>query len=206
MDLKILLDTEYAKRNCDGELCETNRPDPLIVARDYRDEYISLICALFAYGKASLIVKFLRTLEFKLLNESETTIKKALQNHYYRFQTSSDIIDFITIIAKLKNQKISLNELFLDGYKNQKLPTDGIANIIKYIRLEANTKTHGFDFLVGNESVSPSGSPMKRWMMYLRWMVRHDELDMGLWSGVDKSELILPLDTHNFNVSKRIGL
>jgi uncharacterized protein (TIGR02757 family) len=37
-------------------------------------------------------------------------------------------------------------------------------------------------------------------------MVRHDELDMGLWTGVDKSDLILPLDTHTFNVSKNLGL
>jgi uncharacterized protein (TIGR02757 family) len=29
---------------------------------------------------------------------------------------------------------------------------------------------------------------------------------MGLWSGVDKSDLIIPLDTHTFNVSKKLGL
>ena len=47
---------------------------------------------------------------------------------------------------------------------------------------------------------------MKRWMMYLRWMVRRDVLDMGLWSGVKRSELIMPLDTHTFNVSRSLGL
>lgn len=47
---------------------------------------------------------------------------------------------------------------------------------------------------------------MKRWMMYLRWMVRSDAIDMGLWQGVSTSDLIVPLDTHTFNVSKRLGL
>ena len=42
--------------------------------------------------------------------------------------------------------------------------------------------------------------------MFLRWMVRKDNIDMGLWSGVDKRDLIMPLDTHTFNVSKRLGL
>ena len=42
--------------------------------------------------------------------------------------------------------------------------------------------------------------------MYLRWMVRNDELDMGLWKDVDKADLILPLDTHTFNVSKNLGM
>lgn len=47
---------------------------------------------------------------------------------------------------------------------------------------------------------------MKRWMMYLRWMVRCDNIDMGLWSGIDRADLIIPLDTHTFNVSRKLGL
>ena len=47
---------------------------------------------------------------------------------------------------------------------------------------------------------------MKRWMMYLRWMVRKDNIDMGLWSKVDTKDLIMPLDTHTFNVSQKLGL
>ncbi|MDD3856306.1 TIGR02757 family protein, partial [Sulfurimonas sp.] len=47
---------------------------------------------------------------------------------------------------------------------------------------------------------------LKRWMMYLRWMIREDNIDRGLWNGVDKSDLIIPLDTHTFNVSKKLGL
>jgi uncharacterized protein (TIGR02757 family) len=37
-------------------------------------------------------------------------------------------------------------------------------------------------------------------------MVRQDENDMGLFSGVDKKDLIIPLDTHTFNVSHRLQL
>ncbi len=29
---------------------------------------------------------------------------------------------------------------------------------------------------------------------------------MGLWSKIDKRDLIIPLDTHTFNVSLRLGL
>jgi len=43
-------------------------------------------------------------------------------------------------------------------------------------------------------------------MMYLRWMVRKDNLDLGLWSKIDKKDLLLPLDTHTFKVSERLGL
>ena len=37
-------------------------------------------------------------------------------------------------------------------------------------------------------------------------MVRDDNLDMGLWKNVDKKDLILPLDTHTFKVSQKLGL
>jgi len=42
--------------------------------------------------------------------------------------------------------------------------------------------------------------------MFLRWMVRDDNLDMGLWKNVNKKDLILPLDTHTFKVSLKLGL
>ncbi len=43
-------------------------------------------------------------------------------------------------------------------------------------------------------------------MMYLRWMVRKDALDMGLWSKIDKKDLLMPLDTHTFQVSQTFRL
>ncbi len=42
--------------------------------------------------------------------------------------------------------------------------------------------------------------------MFLRWMVRKDALDLGLWKNIHTKDLILPLDTHTFNVSLKLGL
>ena len=42
--------------------------------------------------------------------------------------------------------------------------------------------------------------------MFLRWMVRKDNIDMGLWKQVNQADLIMPLDTHTFNVGHRLGL
>ena len=33
-----------------------------------------------------------------------------------------------------------------------------------------------------------------------------DELDMGLWSKIDKKDLLMPLDTHTFKMSQKLGL
>ena len=42
--------------------------------------------------------------------------------------------------------------------------------------------------------------------MFLRWVVRKDCLDLGLWESVKTQDLLLPLDTHTFRISKNLGL
>jgi len=51
-----------------------------------------------------------------------------------------------------------------------------------------------------------SGSACKRWNLYLRWMVRSDDLDFGLWSGIPASRLVVPTDTHVHRIARRLGL
>ncbi len=199
--LKERLDKEINFRNSYDELSE-EKPDPLMVARKYNDEYIGLICALFAYGKASLIVKFLRSLNFDLLNEKDETIYKELKNHYYRFQTSVDVAEFFITIKRLKDID-SLENIFYSGYKEQNLVLKGLERLISKIYEINRYTSQGYNFLVGSLDKT---SPYKRWNMYLRWMVRKDNLDLGLWSRVDKKDLILPLDTHTFKVSQKLGL
>lgn len=211
-NIKKLLDSEVKNRDTNDELSE-DKPDPIIVAKRYNDEYISLICALFAYGNAKQIVKFLNSLDFDILNRSEDDIKINLQNKYYRFQKSDDIIAFFIAIKRLK-QKSSLEDIFYSKYKINNDILEGIDAIIQAIKNSYDYHSQGYNFLVGNlpkrdKSLTIKyigNSPYKRYNMFLRWMVRYDNIDMGLWSKVDKKDLILPLDTHTFQVSQKLGL
>jgi len=203
-DIKDMLDREMKKRDKEGEL-SYDKPDPLLIAKRYEDEYISLICASFAYGKASLIVKFLDSLDFSLFQMSEEVIKKELKNHYYRFQKSGDVIEFFITIKRLQEYD-SLESIFCEGYKKERSVIDGLNSLITKIYQINSYDSRGYRFLIGKIPTSNPTSPYKRWNMFLRWMVRKDSLDMGLWSGVDKKDLIIPLDTHTFNVSLKLGL
>jgi uncharacterized protein (TIGR02757 family) len=51
-----------------------------------------------------------------------------------------------------------------------------------------------------------AGSACKRLNLFLRWMVRKDEIDLGVWSRVAPSRLIVPLDTHVIRVGRCLGL
>ncbi|MBC7386441.1 MAG: TIGR02757 family protein [Cryobacterium sp.] len=80
---------------------------------------------------------------------------------------------------------------------------------------EAGEKSNrSFGYLI----TSPTdGSTCKRWCMLLRWMVRKDEIDLGLWAtgspllpigrmGLNPGQLVMPLDTHTGRISQYLGL
>jgi uncharacterized protein (TIGR02757 family) len=51
-----------------------------------------------------------------------------------------------------------------------------------------------------------SGGACKRLNLFLRWVVRRDAVDLGLWSSVWPAQLIVPLDTHIIRVGRCLGL
>lgn len=164
-----------------------------------------MICALFAYGNAKLIVKFLDSLDFSLLNSSDDVITKELKGFYYRFQKEIDVSEFFITIKRLKDID-TLENIFYQGYKKENSVIDGLNSLISQITALNNFTSHGYNFLIGSPPTLKSKSTYKRYNMYLRWMVRKDSLDLGLWKSVDRADLLMPLDTHTFNISKKIGL
>ena len=204
-DIKKRLEEELANRDNLEEL-SYDKPDPLMVAQRYNDEFIALICALFAYGNAKLIVKFLDSLDFGLLEASEDVISKELSSHYYRFQKPQDVIDIFLTIKRLKELD-SIENIVYSGYKKEENLLDGLWALIDTLRSLHPSSTHGFNFYFLKRAKKIVGAgTYKRYFMYFRWMIRKNSLDMGLWSKIDKKDLIMPLDTHTFNVSRRLGL
>jgi len=195
MDIKAKLDS-LIKNN----IYEVNEEklDPILIAKKYNDEYIALIAALFAYGNVKAILKFLNSLDLENLDSNGA---------YYRFQNKKDVQKFMDTVKKMK-EKHSLNELFLKSYEKTKNPIDGIREIIKTIYSVSDYTSKGYEFLIGKipPDKTKGVSPYKRWNMFLRWMVRDDSLDLGLWKSVDKKDLIIPLDTHTHKVSLNLGL
>jgi uncharacterized protein (TIGR02757 family) len=204
--LKKRLDAEVQKRNREGEVCD-ERLDPIMVAHCYRDERVALVCALFAYGNVKQIVKFLESLDFSLLDGDEADVQKALACRYYRFQKSEDIIALFIALGRLHAKGLTLETVFKKGYMPKKNPIEGINELIRTLAALYPHATAGYTFLLSQVTNKTKGAgALKRWMMFLRWMVRHDCIDMGLWHGVDSADLIIPLDTHTFNVSRKLGL
>ena len=203
--VKARLDAEVTARNHQDELCE-QRPDPLWVAREQENDAAILLCALYGYGNARLIVRFLRSLDFSLLHSDEAQIRRVFQNRYYRFQNSEDVIQSLITMRRLCLH-VTIQETFMQGYNKEHSVIDGLNVLLEAIFTCNAYRSRGYNFLFGTPVVKTrTHAPMKRWMMFLRWMVRRDALDLGRWQGIDRAHLIMPLDTHTFNVSHALGL
>lgn len=203
-EIKAYLDAAVEARNHKDEL-SIERPDPLMIARCFMDEHHALTCALFAYGNAKSIVAFLSSLELGSGTADESSLRHRLAGKYYRFQNSEDILQWFLTLEALKKSG-GAEKAFQEGYASTGV-LEGISSLIRKIYDLNPYRSQGYEFLIGKPIVSiAKSSAMKRWMMYLRWMVRKNELDMGLWNEVKTSDLIMPLDTHTFNISRRLGL
>ena len=106
--IKELLDNEVNQRNNNTEL-NYDKPDPLMVASRYDDEFIILLCALFAYGNAKLIVKFLDSLDFSLLEKKIFEMNKSYQNLLEKHAVLSE--DFENLKVKYEEEHKKNQEL-----------------------------------------------------------------------------------------------
>lgn len=201
--LKTKLDALVQEKNTTKALFQA--PDPLQIAKIHKDEFIALICALFAYGNAKNILTFLNKLDFSLLNSSQKQIQKGLKGLKYRFQNEKDLIEIFTTLSRLKNE-ISLNELFTRAYKKRQNITDSIFAFMQKIQKLNDYSSYGYDFFFGKIWQNIPSSPLKRYNMYLRWMVRKDALDIGLFTKIHTKDLLIPLDTHTHKISLTLGL
>ncbi|MDR0746678.1 MAG: TIGR02757 family protein [Helicobacteraceae bacterium] len=186
---------------------DENNLDPLFVAKDLPDD-AALICALFAYGNVKAMIKFLRSLDFRLLDESERAIRRELTNRYYRFQSAEDTQNIFIAFARMRKEHIVLQELFTSAYKKNGF-LFALSDMIGSLRGYVGAHTQGINFLLSKpfDYKNPkSVSALKRYLMFLRWMIRGSFPDLGRWKGIKTSDLLIPLDTHSFTQAAKLGL
>lgn len=66
-----------------------------------------------------------------------------------------------------------------------------------------NIKPYGLTQLLPSPE---KGGACKRLNLFLRWMVRNKDIDLGIWDKIPPSKLIIPLDIHIAKISRCLGL
>jgi uncharacterized protein (TIGR02757 family) len=181
---------------------------------DERDiEIIGLISSAYAYGSVDQINRFIEQLLQKTGNKPyEFTVnfrkqkdKKHLEGMYYRFNTERDLVNLFSSLNKTLTKHSSLKNAFMINYDPaHENIVPALTGFINELGMNsANSGDRYYHYLIPNPL---NGSTCKRMNLFLRWMVRKDDIDMGLWNRISTSKLIMPVDTHIARVSKKLGL
>lgn len=195
---KEFLELIYQQFNTEG-FVDT---DPIFFPKTLQGntEYIAFISALFAYGKVNLIKGFLSNFfdRFGLNPFGIEPFKK--HGLYYRFQKEQDITVLCEFIRGVYQDYGSIEYFFTS--KSLSLETS-LEKFIEHARQFGFQRGASEGYLFLFPKYGSSG--LKRFRMFLRWMVRDRDIDFGLWKGYEKRELVFPVDTHILRFGKNIG-
>ncbi len=197
-------------------------PDPLQFLHLYSDindiEVMGFIASIFAYGNVKQIINTLnkfveisggRPYEF-ISTFSRHKKDERLEFLYHRFYSSADVVNLFLALGKAYNEYGSLKNLFLQFYKpDDKNVKEALSGFSHHFISEIKSFTHRQELSVGAKFMFPLpelGSACKRKNLFLRWMVRKDGLDFGLWNEIPKNKLIIPVDTHVARICKKLKL
>ena len=181
--------------------------DPVEFPRRYGDpldsEAAALICALFAYGNVTSMKAFLERLLSELGPSPGEALRsgRAWRTRPYRFQTARDVGCLLRGLGTILRDHGSVEAAF--GSRGGG-PEERIEGLALRLREACGRVTPGMTHLLPLPS---SGSACKRWWLFLRWVVRPDDgVDLGLWTCLSPSELLIPVDVHVARAAQEIGL
>ncbi len=214
--LKNVLDRLYARYN--HRVCI--KPDPLqFVYRFSRPadmEIAGLLASCLAYGRVRQIENDLSEL-FDLIGSCPADFvckfdegrRRKLKSFKHRFTSGDDIANLLSLIKKVLLNFGSIEKFFLAGYRESQANTkEAVSSFCRrllrdYASQNGGRVTKGLAYLLPNPE---AGSACKRLNLYLRWMVRDDDVDAGIWKSVDTGKLIVPVDVHMGRLCRILGL
>jgi uncharacterized protein (TIGR02757 family) len=195
-------------------------PDPLQFLHLFKDEKdieaMGFVASVFAYGNVTQIIntlnRFNKLANNKpyafIMNYCRVDLKAGTLVH--RFYSSKDVSDFFVLISKAYHDYGSLRKLFLSFYNPAEINLKGaISGFSNYFIENYKKLNNKKELSIGSRFMFPlpeKGSACKRMNLFLRWMIRKDDLDFGLWKEIPSSKLVIPVDTHVARISRSLRL
>jgi len=216
--------TAQIKRILDGLYRKYNRhdlikPDPLQFVYRYSGrqdrEIVAFLAAALAYGRVQQIEKSLTDLLGRIgespsefVQHLDERRREKLSDFKHRFTTGEDISDLLKLLNRVFVENGSIESYFLLGYN--KTDESVLPALSKFCNglLKTYAKAHsrlahrGLKYLLAGPV---NGGACKRLNLFLRWMVRDDDVDTGLWKRIDKAKLIVPVDVHMNRLCRILG-
>jgi uncharacterized protein (TIGR02757 family) len=196
--------------------------DPIQLVRRFADpadrEVAGFFASALAFGRVGSVLQSIERL-FAVIGRSPADYVRRfdplrggreLEPIVHRWTRGEDLAA-LTLILQRMLARGSIERFFLEGYDPREPDLSAALESFSRRALETDLRP-----AYGNRTPRPGvayffsrpscGGACKRLNLFLRWMVRRDAVDFGLWTQVVPAKLIIPLDTHVIRVGRCLRL
>jgi uncharacterized protein (TIGR02757 family) len=198
--------------------------DPIQIVRRYTvaadQEIIGFCASALAFARVQSVLNTVNTLAAVLGPSPASWVRRFDPSHphpelramVHRWIRGVDIVALLWVLRQMLDAAGSIETFFAAGYNPAALDVgdalDSFSRRALALDLSAaygrrRPARPGVCYFFPRPA---SGSACKRLNLFLRWMVRRDEVDLGAWTSIPAGKLIVPLDTHVIRLGRCLGL
>jgi uncharacterized protein (TIGR02757 family) len=197
--------------------------DPIQIVRRFARsddrEAVGFIAASLAFGRVSSVIQSIeRVLAIAGSSPAEyvrrfdpAREKAAFAGVVHRWTRAADLVALLWLMKQMIDRSGSLEGFFIEDYsasaEDIETALDSFSRRATALDLKGAygriPRRPGVCYFFPRPS---AGSGCKLLDLFLRWMVRRDALDLGVWSRISPAKLIVPLDTHVIRVGRCLRL
>jgi uncharacterized protein (TIGR02757 family) len=190
--------------------------DPVSFVHRYVDpldkEIVGLVASSLAFGNVKAIKAKVKDALDRIGSPRAASadlalLQTKLRGWKHRVFRGDDVARLVFGAGEIQRAHGSLGAFFATQYSGDLRAA--IGSFVTALRTAGGLKKH--KTRRGPSHILPSTagrSAMKRFVLFLRWMVRPaDGVDLGVWSGlVPTSALVIPVDVHIHKLARNLGL
>ena len=202
----------------------TSATDPVHIVRRYASaadrEIVGFCAASLAFGRVASVLQSIEALLATMGPHPASFVRRfepgrdraAIDPLVHRWIRGRDLVALLLILQRMLREHGSIEAFFAAG-------DDASASDVAAALDSFSTRALATDLRAAYGSRMPAragvayffprpsaGSACKRLNLFLRWMVRRDAIDLGVWTSVSPSRLVVPLDTHVVRLGRCLRL
>ncbi len=201
----------------------TSASDPVHIVRRFADpadrEVVGLCAAGLAFGRVASVLHSIESLLAVMGPRPAAFVKRfdaakdgpALAPLVHRWIRGRDLAALMLVMQRMLREAGSIEAFFVAGDDPAAPDISAAIDSFSTRALDIDLrpaygrvpKRAGVCYFFPRPS---AGSACKRMNLFLRWMVRKDAIDLGVWTHVSSSRLIVPLDTHVIRLGRCLRL
>lgn len=197
--------------------------DPIQIVRRFDrpddQEVVAFCAAALAFGRVQSVLNSIEGL-LEAMGPSPTAYvrafepardRRSLDHLVHRWTRGIDLAALVWVLRQMLDSHGSIEGFFVDGADPSASTVEDALDAFSRRACALNLRAvygriipkPGVAYFFARPS---SGGACKRLNLFLRWMVRQDRVDLGVWTRVKPSQLIVPLDTHVIRVGRCLRL